>query len=89
MNKILNPLQLLTGGYIGVFDVSAGTGWQQLTAEKRPSSLKQRGNVGTRRERRGTTREQWLTSLPHRKITMNAQQYGQHLQVIQKRRQAA
>jgi hypothetical protein len=89
MNKILNPLQLLTGGYIGVFDVTAGNGWQQLTAEKRPSSVKQRGNVGTRRERRGTTREQWMTSLPQRKITMNAQQYGQHLQVIQKRRQAA
>jgi len=89
MNKIQSPLQLLTGGYIGVFDVTAGIGWQQLTAEKRPSSLKQRGNVGTRRERRGTTREQWMTSLPHRKITLNAQQYGRHLQTILKRRQAA
>jgi hypothetical protein len=27
--------------------------------------------------------------LPQRKITMNAQHYGQHPQVIQKRRQAA
>jgi hypothetical protein len=41
--------------------------------------------VGARRERRGTTREPWMTSLPHRKITMNTQPYGQHLQVIQKR----
>jgi hypothetical protein len=40
------------------------------SAEKRPSGRKQRGNVGTRRERRGTTREQWMTSLG--KITMNA-----------------
>jgi hypothetical protein len=45
--------------------------------------------VGTRRERRGTMREQWMTSLPHRKITMNAEPYGQHPQVMQKRRQAA
>jgi hypothetical protein len=89
MNKIQSPLQLLSGGYIGVFEVSAGTGWHQQTAEERPSSLKQRGSVGTRRERRNTPRDQWMSSLPHRKITQNAQQYGQHLQVIQKRRQAA
>jgi hypothetical protein len=30
--KIQAPFQLLAGGYIGVFDVTAGTGWQQVTA---------------------------------------------------------
>lgn len=89
MNKIQNPLQLLAGGYIGVFDVTAGSGWQQQTAEKRPASLKYRGPVGSRRERRMTPRTQWLTSLPQRKIVSNAQQYRQHLQTIQRRREAA
>jgi len=31
--KIDKPFDLLPGGYIGVFDVRAGTGWQQLTAD--------------------------------------------------------
>jgi hypothetical protein len=30
--RISAPYQLLQGGYIGVFDVTAGTGWQQVTA---------------------------------------------------------
>ncbi len=89
MNKIQNPLQLLAGGYIGVFSVASGSGWQQLTAEKRVTSLRHRGTVGTRRERRGTPRDQWIASLPQRKITNNAQQYHQHLQTIQRRREAA
>lgn len=89
MNKIQNPLQLLAGGYIGIFDVTAGSGWQQQTAEKRPNSLKYRGPVGSRRERRMTPRTQWLMSLPQRKIVTNAQQYKQHLQTIERRREAA
>ena len=36
MNKIQNPLQLLAGGYIGIFNMNSGSGWQQQTAEKRP-----------------------------------------------------
>lgn len=32
-NQIQTPLQLLTNGYIGVFNVSAGSGWQQQTAQ--------------------------------------------------------
>lgn len=88
MNHIQSPLQLLKGGYIGVFNVTAGSGWQQKTME-RPSNLKQRGNVGTRRERRTTPRNQWVVSLPHRRITSNAQQYQQHLQTIQRRRETA
>jgi hypothetical protein len=89
MNKIQNPLQLLPGGYIGVFDVTAGSGWRQQTAEKRPTSMKYRGDVGSRRERRNIPREQWLASLPSRKIIVNAQQYRQHLQMIERRREAA
>ncbi len=89
MNQIQNPLQLLTGGYIGVFSVTDGTGWQQQTAERTPTNLRHRGHVGSRRERRSISRNQWLTSLPLRKITNNAQQYRQHLQTIQRRKQAA
>ena len=88
-NQIKDPLALLAGGYIGVFSVSDGTGWQQVTAEKIPLNLRHRGHVGSRRERRSVTRNQWLTSLPLRKITNNAQQYRQHLQTIQRRKQAA
>ncbi len=89
VNKIQKPLQLLAGGYIGVFNVTSGTGWQQVTAEKRPVNLRQRGPVGSRRERRMTPTNQWLPSLPQRKIVTNAQQYRQHLQTIQQRREAA
>ncbi len=89
MNQIKDPLALLTGGYIGVFSVTDGTGWQQQTAEKTPLNLRHRAHVGSRRERRAVTRTQWLTSLPLRKIVSNAQQYRQHLQTIQRRKQAA
>jgi len=89
MNQIQTPLQLLAGGYIGVFNVTAGSGWQQQTAEKTPLNMRHRGHVGSRRERRSISRNQWLTSLPQRKITNNAQQYRQHLQTILRRKEAA
>jgi hypothetical protein len=56
------PLALLTGGYIGVFDVRSGTGWHQLTAEGQPYQYQMRPRVGSRRERRRTLRDQWLPS---------------------------
>lgn len=87
--RLTFPLQLGPGGYIGVFDVMAGSGWRQETAEKRPVSVKHRGVVGSRRERRGTPHDQWISSLPHRKITSNAQQYQQLLRTIQRKREAA
>jgi hypothetical protein len=31
--KLKNPFQLAAGGYIGYFDVSKGSGWQQATAD--------------------------------------------------------
>jgi hypothetical protein len=89
MNKIQNPLQLLTGGYVGVFNVASGSGWQQITAEKRPTNLRSRGTVGTRRERRGTPPDLWVASLPLRKIVTNAQTYREHLETIQQRREVA
>jgi hypothetical protein len=88
-NQIQNPLQLLKGGYIGTFNVTAGSGWQQQTAEKVLTGMKQRGHVGSRRERRATPRTQWVNSLPQRKIIGNAQQYRKHVQTIQQRREAA
>jgi len=89
MNKITTPFQLLLNGYIGVFNVSAGSGWQQQTQDKRPASALHRGAVGTRRERRDIPHELWINSLPQRKIVGNAQKYRQTLQTIQKRREAA
>jgi hypothetical protein len=89
MSKMQNPLQLLAGGYIGIFNVNSGSGWQQQTDQKRPTSLLHRGNVGTRRERRGIPYDQRLVSLPQRKIMGNAQKYRQLLQTIQQRREAA
>lgn len=88
MNKIQKPLELLTGGYIGIYNITSGSGWQQITAEKR-TNLRSRGTVGTRRERRSTPPDLWVTSLPPRKIVTNAQKYREHLQTIQQGREAA
>ena len=88
MNKIQTPFQLLVNGYIGTFNVTAGSGWQQ-TAEKRSTNVLYRGAVGTRRERRTIPHDQWINSLPQRKIVGNAQKYRQQLQTIQRRREAA
>ena len=89
MGKINTPFQLLVNGYIGTYNVSAGSGWQQQTAEKRATNVLYRGAVGTRRERRTIPHDQWINSLPQRKIVGNAQKYRQQLQTIQRRREAA
>ena len=88
-NRMQKPFQLLVNGYIGTFNVATGSGWQQQTAEKRPSNLLHRGGIGTRRERRSTPPDQWINSLPQRKIVSNAQRYLQTLETIQQRREAA
>ena len=88
MNKIHNPFELLAGGYIGVFNVATGSGWTQKT-DQRPTSLLHRGAVGTRRERRAIPHDQWINSLPQRKIVSNAQKYRQQLETLQQRREAA
>jgi|HubBroStandDraft_6_1064221.scaffolds.fasta_scaffold07534_5 hypothetical protein len=89
MNKIQTPFQLLVNGYIGVFNVSAGSGWQQQTAEKRPANLLHRGGIGSRRERRNLPHDMWINSLPQRKIVSNAQKYRKNLETIQEKRAAA
>jgi len=58
--QITKPLELLKGGYIGYFDLTGGSGWQQLTAGK--ASYVARPRVGSRRERRRTPRAQWMKS---------------------------
>jgi hypothetical protein len=88
MNKMHNPFELLAGGYIGIFNVSAGNGWTQKT-DQRPTSVLHRGAVGTRRERRMVPHDQWVNSLPQKKIVSNAQKYRQQLETIQQRREAA
>jgi hypothetical protein len=87
-NQIQSPFQLLTGGYIGVFDVNSGSGWQQQTAQKHANILS-RGNVGSRRERRRTPREQWIPSQAHKEITHRAEEYRKRVQHIRARLIAA
>lgn len=59
-NQITKPFQLLPGGYIGIYNVLSGTGWQQLTAEK--INIRARPPVGSRRERRNISTDKRLRS---------------------------
>lgn len=67
-NQITQPLQLLAGGYIGVFDVAAGTGWQQRQPPGAALASLQRPRLGSRRERRRTLRQHWLRSQPQKDL---------------------
>jgi len=60
MKKIKAPLQLLPGGYVGIYDLKSGGGWTQLTAEK--TNFRSRAPVGSRRERRGVPLSQRIAS---------------------------
>src|SRR5262249_33647620 len=66
--RITDSFQLLPGGYASVYDMTSGTGWQQIS---RPlprlgaSTSDQRPPVGSRRERRRTPRNQWSKSVLH------------------------
>jgi len=67
-NQIQKPFDLLPGGYIGIFDVTSGTGWTQLTAahgRHAKGTRPERARVGSRRERRRTPRDQWRRSEVH------------------------
>jgi hypothetical protein len=70
-NHINEPLQLLPGGFISVYDMVSGTGWQQIYGRdpdnKKPSgSIRPtRAPVGSRRERRRTPANHWLKSHPN------------------------
>ncbi len=61
---ITAPFQLLSGGYIGVYDTSSSAGWTQLTAAASTASYEMRARVGSRRERRRIPRAHWLNSRP-------------------------
>jgi hypothetical protein len=60
--KIEQPFQLLKGGYIGIYDVTSGSGWQQITAQLGPRHRRVRPPVGSRRERRRTPKHDWQRS---------------------------
>jgi hypothetical protein len=60
--QIQSPFELLPGGYISVFDISTGGGWQQIDGREAQSRYSSRAHVGSRRERRRTPRKQWLKS---------------------------
>jgi hypothetical protein len=62
MGKITRPLQLLHGGYIGVFDVTKGGGWTQITAEKVLHAHRNDFKEGSRRERRKRGSQDWKKS---------------------------
>ena len=62
--KIAQPFQLLSGGYIGVFDVSYSTGWHQLSAQGDGHDYNARPRIGSRRERRRTPKGEWVASAP-------------------------
>ena len=64
LKKVKKPLQLLGGGYIGVYDVRAGSGWTQLTAEK--ANFRARPPVGSRRERRTVPMDRRIPSTAFR-----------------------
>lgn len=87
--NINKPLELIKGGYIGTFVINSGTGWQQITADKRLSDTRNRGAVGTRRERRATPRSQWVNSRPHREMVERVREYKRRIQTIEKDRRIA
>jgi hypothetical protein len=60
--QIDQPFQVLPGGYISVYDVSAGGGWQQFGGDRATAGYTARAPVGSRRERRRLPRAQWLPS---------------------------
>lgn len=64
MGKIKKPFQILPGGYMGVYDISDGMGWQMVTADKpdKKTLVRMRAHVGSRRERRRVPKSQWVKS---------------------------
>ncbi|MEH1771276.1 MAG: peptidoglycan-binding domain-containing protein [Nostoc sp.] len=63
-NHIQKPFEVLAGGYIGIFNVSSGNGWQQAVLEGERLQWKTRAPIGSRRERRNIPRSNWLKNKP-------------------------
>lgn len=62
--KVAKPLEILAGGYIGAFNVTAGSGWTQILGEQIPAQRNPQGAPGSRRERRYRPRNTWQRSNP-------------------------
>ena len=58
-NKITAAFQLLPGGYISV---NYGNGWTQIYGQHTILAYKMRAHIGSRRERRSISRNNWLKS---------------------------
>ena len=82
--KISKPFELLPGGYIGVFDVTAGNGWQQIIAPEKPGTRGRpvgsevRPHIGSRRERRRILRSHWIRSRPIEAIHENTRRFREY-----------
>lgn len=66
-NRIINPFELLPGGYSSLYDMTGGTGWQQISVaipQVAGSGNSARAPIGSRRERRRTPRNQWQRNSP-------------------------
>jgi hypothetical protein len=81
---LTQPLQLATDGYIGIFDVTSGNGWTQLTAQHR-THARVRGETGSRRERRRTIRSLWMKSGDHATIMKRATEFRSRVSQISRR----
>jgi len=81
---LTKPLQLAPDGYIGIFDITSGNGWTQLTAQEMPHA-RIRAEVGTRRERRRTIRSHWMKSTDHATIIKHAAEYRARISQIVKK----
>jgi hypothetical protein len=55
---ITSPFQILPGGYIGTFDVTQGSGWQQTMSKTGTEKLR----LDSRLERRVKPKDKWLFS---------------------------
>lgn len=64
-NVTEKPFELAAGGYIGYYNVSSGSGWQQKESAQAAARYRSRPHLGSRREQRRTPRDQWRISSVH------------------------
>jgi hypothetical protein len=69
------PFKLSPGGYSSALDVPSGLGWYQINipAPAGTHSRRQQAPMGSRRERRSRTRDQWAESVVKRNSSGSAQ----------------
>jgi hypothetical protein len=61
--KCTRPFELLSGGYISVYQIPNSGGWTQRNGAQKDMRLAaRRAHLGSRRERRRTPRNQWVRS---------------------------